>query len=121
MQLADDLGFTVHKSKSVVVPTQQIVFVGFLLCSVSMTVKLPPEKCQGLIELCKEILGAKTITIRKFAQLIGKCVAAEPGVQYAALYYKTMEIERDHALKVNRGNFDAKMCISLASRECIQW
>ena len=121
LQLADDLGFTVHKSKSVVVPTQQIVFVGFLLCSVSMTVKLPPEKCQGLIELCKEILGAKTITIRKFAQLIGKCVAAEPGVQYAVLYYKTMEIERDHALKVNRGNFDAKMCISLASRECIQW
>ena len=120
LQLADDLGFTVHKSKSVVVPTQQIVFVGFLLCSFSMTVKLPPEKCQGLIVLCKEMLGAKTITIRKFAQLIGKCVATEPGVQYAALYYKTMKSERDHALKVNRGNFDAKMCITLSSRECIQ-
>ena len=84
-----------------------------------MTFKLPPEKCQGLIDLCQEILVAKTISIRKFAQHTGKCVAAEPGVQYAALYFKTFAIERDHALKVNRGNFDAKMCISLASRECI--
>lgn len=42
---------------------------------------------------------AKTITIRKFAQLIGKLVASEPGVSYAPLYYKTLEIEKDKALK----------------------
>ena len=76
-----DLGFTVHKQKSVVVPTQQIIFVGFLICSVTMTVRLPPEKCTGMIELCKEILAAKKITIRKFAQLIGKCVSVEAVVR----------------------------------------
>ena len=85
--LADDLGFTVHKEKSVVVPTQQIIFLGFLICSVTMTVRLPPEKCTGMIELCQEILAAKKVTIRKFAQLIGKCVSVEAGVHYAALYY----------------------------------
>lgn len=42
---------------------------------------------------------ATRITIRKFAQLIGKCVASEPGVQFAPLYYKSLETERDVALK----------------------
>ena len=121
LQLADDLGFTVHKTKSVVIPQQQIVFVGFLLCSVSMTVKLPPEKCDDMISLCKEILAAKTITIRKFAQLIGKCVSVEPGVRYAALYYKLMEIERDEALKIYKGDFDAKISLSAESKLCIEW
>ena len=121
LQLADDLGFTVYKQKSVVVPTQQIIFVGFLICSVTMTVRLPPEKCLNMMELCKEILAARRITIRKFAQLIGTCVSVEPGVQYAALYYKSMEIERDKALKLHKGNFDAVICISDESRQCIQW
>ena len=121
LQLADDLGFTVHKTKSVVIPTQTIIFVGFLICSVSMTVKIPPEKCANMIHLFEEILAAKKITIRKFAQLIGTCVSVEPGVRYAALYYKLMEIERDEALKINRGNFDATICLSEESRLCIQW
>ncbi|MCG8048881.1 MAG: hypothetical protein N0E48_25310 [Candidatus Thiodiazotropha endolucinida] len=99
LYLADDLGFTVHKEKSVVIPAQQIVFVGFLICSVTMTVRLPSAKCVDMIHLCKEILAAKTITIRKFAQLICKCVSVEPGIQYAALYYKEMEIERDESMK----------------------
>lgn len=121
LQLADSLGFTVHKTKSVVIPTQTIVFVGFLICSVSMTVRLPPDKCEDMIQLCKEILAARSLTIRKFAQLIGKCVSVEPGVRYAALYYKIMEIERNEALKIHKGNFDAPINLSEASKLCIQW
>ena len=120
LHLADDLGFTVHKAKSVVIPTQTIVFVGFVICSVTMTVRLPPEKCDDLIHLCKEILAARKITIRKFAQLIGKCVSVEPGVTYAALYYKLMEIERDKALKIHKGNFEATLYLSEESKWCIQ-
>lgn len=104
-----------------VISTQTIVFVGFLICSVSMTVRLPPDKCDDMIHLCKEILAARTLTIRKFAQLICKCVSVEPGVRYAALYYKIMEIGRDEALKIHKGDFDATISLSEASKLCIQW
>ncbi len=50
-----------------------------------------------------------------------KFVASEPGVQFAALYYKPLEIERDLALKLNKGDFDAVIHISVESRLCIQW
>ena len=46
----DSLGLTVQPEKSVLVPTQQIVFLGFLLCSVTMTVRLTPERSQEIIE-----------------------------------------------------------------------
>ena len=32
-----------------------------------------------------------------------------------------MEIERDGALKMHRGNFDAVICITNESKICIQW
>ena len=51
IQLMDSLGLTVHLGKSVLQPTQQIVFLGFLLCSVTMSIRLPPERCKAVIEL----------------------------------------------------------------------
>lgn len=50
IQLMDSLGLTVQLGKSVIQPTQQIVFLGFLLCSVTMFVRLPPERCKAVIE-----------------------------------------------------------------------
>ena len=39
-------------------------------------------------------------------------MSVEPGVRYAAIYYKLMEIERDKALTLHNGKFDAMLCIS---------
>ena len=110
-----------HKAKSVVIPTQTILFVGFEICSVSMTVRLPPEKCIDMIHLCKEILTARKTTIRKFAQLLDKYVSVEPGARYAALYYKFKEIEKDEALKIHKRSFDVTLYLSEESKLCIQW
>ena len=40
----DNLGFTVHNKKSVFIPTKEITFVGLVLNSANMTVRLPLEK-----------------------------------------------------------------------------
>ena len=42
--LMDSLGLTVHPTKSVLTPARQITFVGFILCSESMTVTLTRDK-----------------------------------------------------------------------------
>lgn len=112
VKLVDSLGFTVHPDKSVLFPTQEITFVGFLINSVTMTVKLTPEKISDIIRECKRLLNLKSVLIRDVAKIIGKFVASEPGVKYAPLYYKTLEIEKDQALKRSRGNFDVYMRLS---------
>ena len=51
--LMDSLGFTINPDKSVLMPTQTISFVGFILNFISMTVCLTPEKANNLILCCK--------------------------------------------------------------------
>lgn len=121
MKLMDSLGLTIHPEKSIIVPTQSIEFVGFLLNSVDMSVKLAPRKVVNLIEQASRILKAHQVSIRDFSKLIGTMVAAEPGVKYAALYYKTLELDRDRELNLNARNFDANIHISKESKMCIKW
>lgn len=121
LDLADSLGLTVHPEKSIIIPTQCIEFVGFMLDSRDMTIRLATRKILDIKKRAGEMLKETVISIRDFAKLIGKMIAAEPGVKYAPLYYKSMEIERDMALKMQSGNFDAKMNISNQIKEDLKW
>lgn len=121
VQLMDRLGLTISQSKSVFIPCTKIVFLGFILCSVSMTVRLTPEKCQDIIELCKEMKKIKRTTIRIFAKLIGKLVAAGPGVEHAPLFTKPLEKIKENQLRIHRGNFDSFMNIPHCIEETLNW
>ena len=119
--LLDNLGFTVHDKKSVFVPSKEIVFVGFILNSDTMTIKITPEKKDKIISFCFDILKKQAVTIRTFAKLIGKLVATEPGVEFAQLRYKPLERIKDYYLKIHKGNFDGIMPISSKCKGYIQW
>ncbi|VDI48245.1 Hypothetical predicted protein [Mytilus galloprovincialis] len=121
LMLFDSLGFTIHDKKSVVTPTTKIEFLGFEIDSVNMTVRLTAKKVANIVNLSVDMLGKVFITVREFAKLIGKLVAAEHGVLYAPLFYKTLEIQKDFELKINKGNFESKMKLSKESRDCINW
>ena len=44
VKLLQDLGFLVNVNKSVLTPTQRIIFLGFVIDSGNMTIPLPEEK-----------------------------------------------------------------------------
>lgn len=121
VKLMDSLGFTVHTEKSVLIPTKQIVFLGFLLCSETMTVRLTVERANELLDCCSNLIRKSKCSIRQFAKMIGKMVAAEPGVEYAPLFYKPLEKIKDINLRKSKGNFDNLMRISCDSKCIIQW
>ncbi|CAG2254849.1 unnamed protein product [Mytilus edulis] len=86
-----------------------------------MCIRVTTEKADNIIKLCSRLILKKEITIREFAQVIGKLVATEPGVQYAPLYIKSLEITKDLLLKQNYGNFDAKMTLSDGNISDLNW
>ena len=53
----DSLGLTVHPDKSVLLPCKQITFLGFVLCSETMSVTLTLTRRDELIYICHSILG----------------------------------------------------------------
>lgn len=87
-----------------------------------MTVRLTVRKAEEIKQLCEVILTKQKVKVRDFAQPKGKMVASEPGMLYAPLYYKSIEIDResDIELKKNYGQFKAYMQFSQNSIDCIQ-
>ena len=119
--LMDSLGLTVNTKKSVLNPSKQLVFVGFRLCSETMTVRLTSEKVTQIRTTCINVRQKKFVTIRVFAKLIGMLVAAEPGVQYAQFFFKPLEKAKEQNLNWRRGNYDTFMRITPEVRRTLTW
>ena len=119
--LLQELGFVIHPTKSVTTPVQEITFLGFVINSVSMTVRLTDEKCESLKALCKSMLNKHTPTIHEVSSLVGKLVASLPGVQYGKLHYRELEKEKAQALKFSRGDYSCCMVLSERAKDDIRW
>lgn len=120
-QLFTNLGFLVHEKKSVKTPSQEIVFLGFVLNSVSMTVKVTNEKCEKIQQSCRNLLQRNEMLILEVAQVIGYLVSCLPGVQYGKLHYRNLEIDKNKALAKNKGNYQATMCLSSDAKSDLIW
>lgn len=121
VQLFDRLGLTIHPDKSNFKPTQKIVFLGFILDSVAMTVTLDTKKQQKIRDLSTQLLSGGTVTIRELAAFIGNAVAADPGVPRAALKYKYLEIIRNRALLCNKGDYDGSLVLDRKATDLLCW
>ncbi len=120
--LLDSLGLVIHPEKSVLMPSQEIVTLGFLINSVTMTIRLTTAKATDLKKECESLLQSnKTPTIRWVAKVIGKIVVSFPGVMYGPLYYRALEHDKSLALKKAKGNFDATMSLSQAAKKELWW
>ena len=121
VKLIRSVGYTVHAKKSILVPTQEIDFLGFILNSANMTVTLLQEKKEKIRSLCLDILSNPHITIQKLACIIGNFISAMPAIPFGKLHYRTLETSKILALKHNAGNFDSMLSLNKESLEEIEW
>ena len=122
VELLISLGFMIHPEKSIITPTQIIEFLGFVLNSILMIVKLTDRKAEKIMKLCIHFCHkGKAFTIREVASLIGSLISSCPGVGYGRLHYRNIERDKINALKSQKGNFEAKMSLSHESLEELAW
>ena len=121
VHLLDFLGYTINLDKSVLDPTKIIEFLGFILNSEDMTVKVSEEKCADILMKCRAILQADFCPIRKLASLVGSFVACEIAIPMARVFYRHLEILKNDALSYNNGDFDALMRIDEEAKSDIVW
>ena len=121
ISLLQSLGFTIHPDKSQLEPSQLILFLGFLINSVDMTVRLTDEKKDKLVALIEKILIKEQVVIRSVASAIGKIVSSLPASLPGGIYYRSIEKDKNRALKRSRGNYEAKMVLSEDSRRELLW
>ena len=121
VDLFNKLGFVVHPEKSVLKPTQEIEFLGFIINSLTMSVRLSASKSTKVQTACQNLLDSKHITIRDMAHVIGLLVSSLPAVQFGELYYRKLEVNKSNALRQNKGDFDATMTLASGSKSELLW
>ena len=114
-------GFVIHPTKSVLIPTQEINFVGFCLNPTRMEDCLPQGKSLAIQEGCDSLTANPHPTIREVARVIGSLVASFPAAAFGKLYYRSLEMDKIKALSHAKGNFDQKMSLSPTSIHELQW
>lgn len=120
--MLESLGLVIHPEKSVLVPQQKIVYLGFEIDSVNMIVCLTKEKKEKIKQLLSETLeNVSSISIRYVSKIIGCLISSFPGVKYGALHYRNLENDKINALKESKGNFDSLMSISNKAIEELGW
>ena len=121
VKVMTELGFCVHPDKSCLVPSQEIVFLGNVLNSVTMTIKLTSDKKQKVMHACKTLQLTATHTIREVARVLGLIVSSFSAVMHGPLHYRQIEREKSLAVKTNKGDYDSQMSLSLQAKTELQW
>ena len=121
VEILDSLGFVVHPDKSQFSPSKEMEYLGFLINSETMTVKLTRGKILKLQKLCETILQSQKPTIRNIAQLLGVITSSLPAVMHGQLHYRALESCKIEALNVSKGKFDKPMSLSKEAKEDIIW
>ena len=90
VQLLQNLGFVIQEEKSCLNPSQQLEYLGFVLNSMTMTVKLIHARIEKVVKACEKLLNDSHPTILNLAEVIGLVVSSFPGVEYGPLYYRSL-------------------------------
>lgn len=117
----DSLGFVIHPVKSVLTPKKQIQYLGVIIDSEQMTVRLTEERVQTLKECCQNLIKKNPVTIRDLARAIGLIVASFPAVRHGPLFYRCLEHDKKLALNKEKGDFDKSCSLSVGSRDELVW
>lgn len=104
--------------KSVFSPTQEIEYLGFVINSRNMTIKLTLKK-KGNKQLPQDLLGMKRI--RLVVKLLGKITSSFPESKYGKLHYRDLEREKTKAVKLSKGNYKAINRLSMKAQHDIIW
>jgi len=119
--LFDNLGVTISVKKSVLEPVQEIEYLGFVLNSKTMTVKLTQDKKNKIERLARKLVKKDKFRIQELAEFIGNVVAAEQGVWSAPLHYKTLEKERNRFLERSKGEYNYSVEMTGIIKSELQW
>ena len=119
IDLLESLGFLVNYQKSVLDPTQELTFLGFILNSARKEVKLPQSKVLQIQTEARRLLAQEKVSARALASFIGKLSSAILAIYPAPLHYRSLQQLKHRALRV--ANFDSLMTVSPPAQQDLRW
>ena len=88
--LLTKLGYFLHISKCVAIPTQRLVFLGHIVDTMRQTFSIPEDKKQKFIALREEILSLEQVPLNTLQRFQRKCISLTLMVPAAQLYTRSV-------------------------------
>ena len=118
--LLENLGFTINREKSVLIPVHILDFLGMTVNSLEMTITLPEEKVLNITSLCQKTLNAEKVSLRDMSKVIGKLYATSPAILQAPLQLRYLQQDLIEAQREGRTYSDT-LALSQNSRTELRW
>ena len=117
-----ELGFKINEEKSVFTPSHEIVFLGYKINSLNMTITPTMDKVEKIKGKIYSIRNKTEIKIREVASLLGSLNDVCKASEFGKAYVKFLEIDKIRALKFSgQKQFEGFMRVSKASDLDLQW
>ena len=84
------LGYFIGLKKSVLVPTTQLEYLGFIVDSEKQAFHIPARKIQSFAQLREYILARKNVDVKTLQRFQGKCILFSLAVPAAKLYLRNI-------------------------------
>ena len=119
---AESTGFTIHPEKSVLKPTQSLIYLGFIINSKDVTFRLTEEKKnKKCLTFVPNFFKKSKATIRFVAQVLGNIISSLSALPLGPLFHRTLETENIVGLKRHRQNYDAETELSNEACSELAW
>ena len=102
LNLLEGLGFTVNYQKSILVPSQQMEFLGSLVNSINLTLSLPRDKIRKIQSKCQDLLETPVTTVRELSKFLGLLSSSIQAVFPAPLHYRYLQQAKNSVLKSHK-------------------
>ena len=86
--LLEASGFVINFQKSILVPSKEMEFLGFLIDSRTMTLALPREKIRKVKKECQHLIDLQVVTVRELARVLGFLTSTIQAVFPASLDFR---------------------------------
>ena len=119
--LFQKVGFIIHPEKSVLQPVQRLVFIGFIVDSLLMIIRLIPEKATKAKDMCLQLFSSTFPSLQELAEVIGLIVSSFPGVMYGPLHYRALESAKSEGLRAAKGDYSFRIALPSEAKHDLQW
>ena len=119
--LLEALGFIINQEKSLLSPVQEIEFLGLMVDSLAIQLKLPGDKLRQIRKEAAQLLTCEAVSARQLSQFIGKLNAASQAIQVAPLFYRALQANLQEALVLGNQDYNQVLPLRTEAREELIW
>ena len=114
------LGWSFNWEKSDLVPRQEVVHLGFVFNTTSMTITCPRDKVTRLQNKCRVAAKDGYITVHDLERLLGTMESVRPATMLAALHYRSLQHQ---LLQAKLGVRRPRKIVVLSRKSlcCLKW